>query len=56
MGICIWPNFSEVIKFAGDVLYGAVQLLRNVFLANFDPPPLVTKCHTGPTPPPLPVT
>ena len=27
---------------------GAVQLLRNAFLANFDP--LVTKCHTGPNP------
>ena len=36
--------------------YGAVQLLRNAFLANFDPPPspLVTKCHTGLNPPPPP--
>ena len=30
---------------------GAVQLLRNAFLTNFDPPPPVTKCHTDPNPP-----
>ena len=57
MGECPPPSgfLKILINHQKLWLLGAVQLLRNAFFGQFWPPlPLVTKCHTGPNPPPPP--
>ena len=39
----IWSNYTLRMKY-NNYVYGAVQLLHNAFLANFDPLPL-SPCH-----------
>ena len=42
------------LRFECMLRKGPFNYYVTLFLTNFDPPPPVTKCHTGPNPPPPP--
>src|SRR6218665_2425051 len=43
--------FGSVTENSNDPTLGAIHKVRHAFLANFDPLPSVTLCHTSPDPP-----